>query len=64
MTCSAVRDDMLGGLTARFGRHPRFWPDLIRAAVSADNQFRALSRLTIIPMAIAERQHFLSADGD
>lgn len=41
-------------LQARFARHPRFWPDLIRAARGADSDFQSLSRLTIIPLALAE----------
>jgi hypothetical protein len=41
-------------LQARFARHSRFWPDLIRAARSADPDFQYLSRLTIIPLALAQ----------
>jgi hypothetical protein len=43
-------------LRARFARHPRFWPDLIRAARSGNRDFRSLSRLTIIPLTLAERR--------
>jgi hypothetical protein len=43
-------------LRARFGRHPRFWPDLIRAARSGNQDLRSLSRLTIIPLTLAERR--------
>jgi hypothetical protein len=41
-------------LRARLARHRRFWPDLIRAARSADGDFRALSRLTIIPLTLGK----------
>lgn len=41
-------------LKARFARHSRFWPDLIRAARSADPDFQYLSRLSIIPLALAQ----------
>jgi hypothetical protein len=41
-------------LEARLGRHRRFWPDLIRAARSADRDFRFWSRMTIIPLTLAE----------
>ena len=39
-------------LEARFARHVRFWPDLIRAARSPDQDFQSLSRLTIIPLSL------------
>jgi hypothetical protein len=41
-------------LRARFARHCRFWPDLIRAARSSDTEFRCLTRLAIIPLSVAE----------
>lgn len=41
-------------LQASLGRHPRFWPDLIRAARSGDPDFRLLSRLAVIPLLLAE----------
>ena len=41
-------------LRARFANHPCFWPDLIRAARSHDPDLRSLSRLTVIPLALAE----------
>ena len=43
-------------LKARFGNHPTFWPDLIRAARSQDAEFQALSRLAIIPLTVAEHR--------
>jgi len=42
-------------LRARFARHPRFWPDLIRAARGSDAEFQSLSRLAVIPLALAEQ---------
>ena len=41
-------------LRARFTEHPSFWTDLIRSARSGDAEFRSLSRLTIIPLVLAE----------
>lgn len=46
-------------LNARFGGHPTFWPDLIRAARSQDEEFRAISRLAIIPLTLAEHRRDL-----
>jgi hypothetical protein len=43
-------------LNARFGGHPAFWPDLIRAARSRDDDFRMMSRLAIIPLTLAEHR--------
>ena len=43
-------------LIARFGGHPTFWPDLIRAARSKDSELKALSRLAIIPLTLAEHR--------
>lgn len=43
-------------LNARFGSHPTFWPDLIRAARSEDEEFRLMSRLAIIPLTLAEQR--------
>lgn len=48
-------------LTARFGGHPTFWPDLIRAARSRDEEFRVISRLVIIPLTLAEQRRDLHA---
>ena len=41
-------------LRARFTHHPSFWTDLIRSARSGDEDFRFLSQLTVIPLALAE----------
>ena len=41
-------------LRARFTEHPSFWIDLIRSARSGDAEFQSLSRLTIIPLVLAE----------
>jgi hypothetical protein len=41
-------------LRARFTGHPSFWTDLIRSARSGDAEFQTLSRLTIIPLVLAE----------
>lgn len=41
-------------LRARFADHPSFWKDLIRSARSGNEDFQALSRLTIIPLVLAE----------
>ena len=43
-------------LNARFSSHPTFWPDLIRAARSEDDELKALSRLAIIPLTLAEQR--------
>ena len=48
-------------LRARFAGHPRFWPDLIRAAASRDAEFRSLSRLSIIPLTLAENRVYAVA---
>ena len=49
-------DRAIAQLNARFGDHPTFWPDLIRAARSQDAEFRDLSRLAIIPLTLAEHR--------
>jgi len=41
-------------LRARFTDHPTFWSDLIRSARSGDEDLRALSQLTVIPLVLAE----------
>ncbi|MDP7153678.1 MAG: hypothetical protein QF789_03780 [Gammaproteobacteria bacterium] len=41
-------------LQARFNNYPSFWTDLICSARSGNEDFRALSQLTIIPLALAE----------
>lgn len=43
-------------LRVRFGDHPRFWPDLIRAARSRDEELRDLSRLAAVPLVLAEER--------
>lgn len=40
-------------LRARLSELPTFWPDLIRAARSDDNEIRQLSRLRALPMIVA-----------
>lgn len=49
-------DRAMSQLNARFGGHPTFWPDLIRAARSEDPELKDLSRLSIIPLTLAEHQ--------
>lgn len=51
----ASADAAVDQLRARFGDHPTFWADLIRSARSEDEDFRALSRLRIIPLVLAEQ---------
>jgi hypothetical protein len=41
-------------LRARFTAHPSFWTDLIRSARNGDEDLRALSQLTVIPLVLAE----------
>jgi len=41
-------------LRVRFAEHPRFWPDLLRAARSRDVELRTLSRLAVLPLVLAE----------
>lgn len=41
-------------LEARFCRHARFWPDLVRAARDGPSQRMELARLTAIQLAVAE----------
>ncbi|MFW2403840.1 MAG: hypothetical protein ACN4GT_03665 [Gammaproteobacteria bacterium] len=50
----SLATDAAPRLRVRFAGHPRFWSDLIAAARSADPQFRALSRLAVIPLVLAE----------
>jgi len=49
-------DRAMAQLNARFGEHPTFWPDLIRAARSDDAEYKSLSRLAIIPLTLAEHR--------
>lgn len=51
----SLAGDAAPRLCIRFARHPRFWPDLISAAQSGDPQLRALSRLAVIPLVLAEQ---------
>jgi hypothetical protein len=41
-------------LEARFCRHARFWPDLVRAARDGQSQRMELARLTAIQLAVSE----------
>ncbi len=50
----ASADFAVDQLRARFTDHPSFWTDLIRSARSGNEDFRVLSRLTIIPLVLAE----------
>ena len=43
-------------LEARFSRHPRFWPDLLRASRDGNDTLRRVSRLSSIPMTLAEHR--------
>jgi hypothetical protein len=42
-------------LEARFCRHPRLWPDLLRAATSGDAQLIAATRLSVIQLTLVQR---------
>jgi hypothetical protein len=42
-------------LEARFCRHPRLWPDLLRAASSGDAQLIATTRLSVIQLTLVQR---------
>ncbi len=42
-------------LEARFCRHPRVWPDLVRAASGADPDMLATTRLSIIQLTLISR---------
>ncbi len=52
----SLATDAAPRLCVRFANHPRFWPDLISAARSGDPQLRALSRLAVIPLALADQR--------
>ena len=43
-------------LEARFSRHARFWPDLVRASRDGHAERLHLARLTAIQLAMSERQ--------
>ena len=42
-------------LEARFCRHPRLWPDLLRAALSGDAQLLAATHLSAIQLTLVQR---------
>jgi hypothetical protein len=42
-------------LEARFCRHPRLWPDLLRAASSGDTQLIAATRLSVVQLTLVQR---------
>jgi hypothetical protein len=42
-------------LEARFCRHPRLWPDLVRAATHADTQVLAATRLSVVQLTLVSR---------
>ncbi|MCL4790616.1 MAG: hypothetical protein KJ040_01030 [Gammaproteobacteria bacterium] len=42
-------------LEARFCRHPRLWPDLLRAASSGDTQLMAATRLSVVQLTLVQR---------
>lgn len=44
-----------GCLEARFSRHPRLWPDLVRAASTADPQVLTATRLSIVQLTLLTR---------
>ncbi|MEZ5563977.1 MAG: hypothetical protein R3F24_00020 [Gammaproteobacteria bacterium] len=44
-----------GCLEARFCRHPRLWPDLIRAASTEDAQVLTATRLSIVQLTLLTR---------
>ncbi len=44
-----------GCLEARFSRHPRLWPDLVRAASTADPQVLTATRLSIVQLTLLMR---------
>lgn len=42
-------------LEARFCRHPRLWPDLVRAATHADTQVLTATRLSVVQLTLISR---------
>lgn len=42
-------------LEARFCRHPRFWPDLIRAAAAGDARLLAATRVSAVQLTLVAR---------
>jgi hypothetical protein len=53
-TIDALAGHAARNLRARFCDHPRFWPDLLRAARSRDADLRELVRLSALPLLVAE----------
>lgn len=43
-------------LGARFSRHPRLWPDLLRAARSGDRDLIVATQLSVIQLTLVERR--------
>ncbi len=43
-------------LEARFCRHPRIWPDLVRAACVADREVLTATRLSIVQLTLISRR--------
>jgi len=43
-------------LEARFCRHPRLWPDLVRAASRADVQVLTATRLSVVQLTLISRR--------
>jgi hypothetical protein len=43
-------------LEARFCRHPRLWPDLVRGASAADAQVRMATRLSVVQLTLISRE--------
>ena len=44
-------------LEARFADNPRFWPDILKAAHSADEELRMLACLTSIPLCLTSEAY-------
>jgi hypothetical protein len=42
-------------LEARFCRHPRLWPDLLRAASSGNSQLMAATHLSVVQLTLVQR---------
>ena len=47
--------DLDGLAGAAFGRHPRLWPDLLRAASSSDTQLMAATHLSAVQLTLVRR---------
>ncbi|MSR09384.1 MAG: hypothetical protein EXR82_07675 [Gammaproteobacteria bacterium] len=45
-----------GRLEARFCRHPRIWPDLVRAAGDADGEVLTATRLSMVQLTLISRR--------